>query len=71
MTDPEPSVVFRGFGESALQFELRAYIDTKFGLYVKSDINFNIAKVFEQNKIEIPFPQRDINIRYSEGIKEN
>ena len=71
LTDPEPSVVFRGFGESALQFELRAYIDTKFGLYVKSDINFNIAKVFEKNKIEIPFPQRDINIRYSEGSKEN
>ena len=69
--DPEPTVVFRGFGESALHFELRAYIDTKFGLYVKSDINFNIAKVFEKNKIEIPFPQRDINIRYPDGVKEN
>ncbi len=66
LNQPEPKVVFRGFGESALQFELRAYIDTKFGLYVKSEINFEIAKVFEKNKIEIPFPQRDINIRYSE-----
>ena len=35
LDEPEPQVVFRGFGESALQFELRAYIDTKFGLYVK------------------------------------
>ena len=50
---------------------MRAYIDTKFGLYVKSDINFNIAKVFEKNKIEIPFPQRDINIRYPDEVKEN
>ena len=68
--DPKPTVVFRGFGESALKFELRAYIDTKFGLYVKSDINFDIAKVFQKNKIEIPFPQRDINIRYPGGAIE-
>ena len=70
LDEPEPQVVFRGFGESALQFELRAYIDTKFGLYVKSEINFEIAKAFEKNKIEIPFPQRDVNIRYAEAPKK-
>ncbi|MFL2826907.1 MAG: mechanosensitive ion channel family protein, partial [Paracoccaceae bacterium] len=70
LDEPEPQVVFRGFGESALQFELRAYINTKFGLYVKSEINFEIAKAFEKNKIEIPFPQRDVNIRYAEAPKK-
>ena len=70
LDEPEPQVVFRGFGESALQFELRAYIDTKFGLYVKSEINYEIAKAFEKNKIEIPFPQRDVNIRYAEAPKK-
>jgi len=56
-------VYFLGFGDSALNFELRCFIgniDEKLG--VVSRINFGIEKAFRENNITIPFPQRDIHI---------
>ena len=64
LIDPKPIVIFKSFGESALNFELRAFINEKFSLSVKSEINFEISRVFEENNVSIPFPQRDINVRY-------
>ncbi len=68
----EPHVLFLGFGDSSLNFELRffiAQIDDK--LNVLSDINFAIDSAFRQAGIEIPFPQRDLHIRQwpSESIQ--
>lgn len=60
---PKPKVLFRAFGESSLDFELRCYIlniDSR--LDVISDLNFAINDLFRENNIEIPFPQRDIHI---------
>ena len=60
----KPRVMFLRFGESSLDFELRVYvqnIDER--LNVISDLNFAIDKIFRENDIEIPFPQRDIHIR--------
>ncbi len=61
---PKPRVLFRGFGDSSLDFELRAFIrniDERLG--VISDLNFAIDKAFREAGIEIPFPQRDIHVR--------
>jgi len=61
---PDPFVLFRGFGDSSLNFELRAIIrDVDRRLSVISDINFAIDAAFRQQGIEIPFPQRDVNLR--------
>ncbi|MFO7604482.1 MAG: mechanosensitive ion channel [Gammaproteobacteria bacterium] len=60
----QPKVLFMGFGESSLDFQLRVFvqnIDDR--LSVISDLNFAIDKIFRENNIEIPFPQRDIHIR--------
>jgi len=54
---------FLGFGDSALNFELRCFIkniDEK--LNVSSRINFAIEESFRKHNIVIPFPQRDIHI---------
>ncbi len=60
----DPQVIFLSFGDSALNFELRFFIqDIKKRLRVLSDINFSIDAIFRENKIEIPFPQRDIHIK--------
>ena len=67
LSEPKPMVIFRNFGESALQFELRAFITEKFSLTVKSEINFEISRIFQEKSISIPFPQRDVNIIYSES----
>ena len=63
-TMPEPWVLFRAFGDSALEFELRAYIrNIDRRLMVVSDLNFAIDAMFREHGIEIPFPQRDLHLR--------
>lgn len=61
---PKPHVVFREFGDSSLNFELRCFIkDVKERILVMSDIYFEIDKRFRENNVEIPFPQRDLHLR--------
>ncbi|HID49828.1 MAG TPA: mechanosensitive ion channel family protein [Chromatiales bacterium] len=63
-SSPEPKVIFRGFGDSSLDFELRCHVrNVDRRLSVVSDINFAIDKAFRENGIEIPFPQRDVHVR--------
>jgi small-conductance mechanosensitive channel len=60
----EPKVLFMSFGDSSLNFELRAFIqniDEK--LQTTSDINFAIDAAFREHGVEIPFPQRDLHVR--------
>lgn len=59
-----PAAFFMGFGDSALNFELRfwsAWQDTWFQL--QSDVSVAVAKALREAGIEIPFPQRDLRIR--------
>lgn len=59
-----PKVLFRSFGDSALDFELRCFIyDIDQRLHVVSEINYAIIKAFRQEHIEIPFPQRVVTYR--------
>jgi small-conductance mechanosensitive channel len=61
---PEPYVLLIGFGDSALNFELRCIVvNVRQMLTVKSDLNFSVLKKLRAAGIEIPFPQRDIHIR--------
>jgi len=59
---PGPKVLFMGFGESSLDFELRCFIkDVDYRLSVRSDLLFAIDAKFREENIEIPFPQRVIH----------
>ena len=61
---PEPYVLFMGFGDSSLDFELRVYVqDVDYFLSVPSDLNFAVDQAFREEGIEIPFPQRDVHIK--------
>jgi len=62
---PECRVLFVDFGESSLDFELRVWInDPQEGIEsVRSALRFEIWKIFKENAIEIPFPQRDLYIK--------
>jgi potassium-dependent mechanosensitive channel len=64
LKNPEPFVVFANFGDSSLDFELRAYLaDINFMLTVSTEVRFAIFERFKAAGIEIPFPQRDVNVR--------
>lgn len=64
VSKPEPSVFFRDFGNSSLDFELMFYSKNTFRVEgTKSDLRFEIDKTFRKNNITIPFPQRDIHIK--------
>ncbi len=63
MREPAPSVVFMGFGPDSLDFEIRAFMkDVGYVLAIKSDLNYEIVRVFKKEGIEIPFAQRDVTI---------
>ncbi|MEO0919374.1 MAG: mechanosensitive ion channel domain-containing protein [Pseudomonadota bacterium] len=64
LSNPEPFVAFDNFGDSSLDFVLYAYLaDIGFGLTVRTELRMAILERFRAANIEIPFPQRDINIR--------
>jgi len=61
---PKPVVLFREFGDSSLNFELRVFLhDVEDRLSIISEINFAIDKAFREQGIEIPFPQRDLHVK--------
>ncbi len=70
--DPLPRVIFKSFGDSALEFEVWAWVERiDDALSIKSALNFTINYHFRQAGIEIPFPQRDLWLRNPEAIRQN
>lgn len=62
--NPEPTVHFRGFGNSSLDFQVHFYSSNLFRIEkVKSDIRYAIDQKFRDTGISIPFPQRDLWIK--------
>ena len=55
------------FGDSSVDFEVRFWItDPEAGMAnIRSDVYSRIWQLFHENGIQIPFPQRDINLRAS------
>jgi len=65
LKEPEPTVYFDGFGDSALLFELGVWTSamTHSPRRFRSEINFAIERKLREHKIEIPFPQRDLHLK--------
>ncbi len=66
LKDPLPTVLFRGFGDSTLDFELRAFVEQtrpQGWLAVSSELHMAIDQAFRENSIEIAFPQRDLHVK--------
>ena len=70
LDDPAPAAIFTGFGDSSLDFELRAWTVGDF-VMVASDLRVGIDRTLAEHGIEIPFPQRDLHLRsVDEGLAE-
>lgn len=60
---PEPDVLFTDFGDSSLDFKLIFTMNNSFkAQFLKSDLRYEIDRLFRENNVTIPFPQRDIHI---------
>jgi small-conductance mechanosensitive channel len=64
LESPAPRVLFRNFGDSSLDFELRCWT-AHFEQFrrVKSDLTVGIEAALNEAGIVIPFPQRDLHIK--------
>ena len=64
LKEPPPMVLFRGFGSSSLDFELRVYYSgIEHRLTLWHDLNVAIDDTFREAGIEIAFPQQDVHLR--------
>ncbi|MCB1185419.1 mechanosensitive ion channel, partial [bacterium] len=64
MSDPPADVLCIAFGESSIDFAIRAwtagYLDA---IQIKSRLALRVYEALEKEGIEIPFPQRDFHLR--------
>jgi potassium efflux system protein len=64
LAEPKPSVQFLNFGDYSLNFRLLIWTNRpRRHMQIKSNINYSIHRLFKEAKIEIPFPQQDLNLR--------
>jgi len=70
LKEPKGNCLLTGFGDSALNLELRFWIDDpSHGVAnVKSEVMLRVWDKFQANGIEIPYPQRDLHIRSPEVL---
>lgn len=68
---PPPYAVFRDFGPSALEFEVRGYLrDVDKRLMVASDLRFAIDAMFRAQNVEVPYAQHDIHLRDIDRLEQ-
>ena len=66
LLEPEPKVVFNGFGDSALEFNVHVYVhELNERIEVRHGLHKNIYEALQAHHIDIPFPQRDVHIHHA------
>jgi small conductance mechanosensitive channel len=70
LNTPAPSLYFHEFGESAIKFTVRYWIDTRItdATTALDPAVLTIQKAFAQKQIEIPYPIRALVQKTAEGI---
>jgi potassium efflux system protein len=64
LSDPEPCVLFVGFGDSTLNFSIRVFVSDPIQRWpVIHDLNLALERILREHHIEIPFPQREVRVR--------
>ncbi len=63
---PPPRALFAGFGDSSLDFRVFAWVPSvDVALQAQNAMRVAILSALKDAGIDMPFPQRDINIRYA------
>lgn len=62
LDEPAPVVIFKGFGDSSLNFMLGAWCERTQFLDLRNSLMRDIKRGFDAEGIEIPFPQRVVHL---------
>ena len=62
LSEPAPSAIFVRIGDSALIFQQQAWVAFDDSASVRSELTVAVNNRFVQEKIEMPFPQRDLHV---------
>lgn len=60
LIEPEPVILLTKFGESSIDFEIRAWIPRSLLFSTRSELIRSIKNAFDEAGIEIPFPHRTL-----------
>jgi small-conductance mechanosensitive channel len=73
LKQPEPELLFVGYGDSSINFELAVWSTLTLDkpMRFRSRLYYAMHKALEDNGIEIPFPQRDLHIRSGSIVLQN
>jgi len=72
LNSPPPSVWLDAIGESSVNYVIQCWItDPEEGIgNVRSDVLKRLWRLFQEHKIEIPFPQRDLYLRDNKQFQQ-
>ena len=62
LKDPAPQIVVSELGDSSVNFAVRPWVQSADYWNVFFDITESVKKKFDEEKISIPFPQRDVHL---------
>jgi small-conductance mechanosensitive channel len=71
LADPPPSVILSTLGSSAIEMSVSCWInDPENGIgSIRSSVLKNAWHLFRERGVEIPFPQQDVHLRDSDGLR--
>lgn len=70
LRNPEPVVLFNGFGASSLDFELRGFIGDVLGaLPIRNELRVTILERFRSKGILMPYPHQEVHLHLDEQAR--
>jgi len=67
LSEPEPFVAVSGLADSSVNFTARAWVKAEDYWGVYFDMNRKVYEVFDQEGLNIPFPQMDVHVHNANG----
>ncbi|AEE15793.1 mechanosensitive ion channel family protein [Treponema brennaborense] len=62
LTDPAPIIYYDGFGNSGIDIVLGVWLKNENFIAVKNQTYIAVKETFDENGLEIPFPQMDVHV---------
>ena len=67
LVDPAPNALVLDFGDDAIKFEFRVFVDFGVGERTKDDLQMSINRIFREQGIELALPQLSIQLPARKG----